>query len=923
MRGNVVFYVTRQYMKKNKKRTWTAFFGIFLMVLLMTCVFVGKDTAFHFLEQMAEQEKGSWHVSMYDLKPEEVKEIQNLSWVKKTARSKNLGMTDFPESKNESRPYLNIKAYEEPEFGWMNISLKEGRLPENEKELVISEAALEDGASLQVGDSVEAAFFERSVTAKKWDVIFPFYSLEVKKGETVSVPENFPSYGETDSFTENKEYTGQSEHYTVVGIMEAPFYEESGSATYTALTAFQETEEETVNLVLKMDLDRAPDDFYTELRKVADGRNIEFNDRTLIFSGSSSNSTLNLMVRGAEAFFTIFIMAASIVLIANIFQLSFRERSRYLGMLSSVGATGKQKRSSVYYEAGSLLLGALPLGILAGFGVVLGGMKLLKPYLVRFMNWGSQMEAVPIQLSFSIEALAVAVSFSALTVFLAAFLPARRVGRIGAIDSIRGNWNSKKRKGRKIRYRKAETLLAKAFVRRQPERSGSIRRAVSVFLVLLLVTASGSEAVSLVAEKKLGGDESLKIRGFSSEETGVVYAGRTGDGERRKAYEEIREEILQDPDTEKTQEWYSCFWAGQVGRTVYSQEYWDAYHDIFNQYYHRVLSDEEFEALSTSSSISLFAPEDAVLQEIAKAAGVDGSKLTDPDQPGILFIQSGHLSTDNIIASSDVPEHYRYYDIQHMTDLKAGDSFSASFYSGEQEAAVDLPMTVAGTISREEATPWILADSEELCGIISRETQEKIEKLAKTELFEAELHLKLKRTDGALMEKLNRILAGEEMDNQQVVFISHAQSELTVTMTEAILGMIRILLICFVLLTSGICLLNLYHSIRGYLEERRREFAMLFSIGMTKKQLRKELFLEVFRLLFRSLSVGLLLAAILIFGIQKGLILLFGYLSFPVPVAFVLFSLLFTGGAVFGIFAFHLKKFHSENLLEEIRRDSV
>ena len=52
MRGNVFFYVPRQYMKKNRKRTLTAFFGIFFMVMLMTCVFVGKETAFDFLETL-------------------------------------------------------------------------------------------------------------------------------------------------------------------------------------------------------------------------------------------------------------------------------------------------------------------------------------------------------------------------------------------------------------------------------------------------------------------------------------------------------------------------------------------------------------------------------------------------------------------------------------------------------------------------------------------------------------------------------------------------------------------------------------------------------------------------------------------------------------------------------------------------------
>ena len=71
MRGNVVFYVTRQYMKTNRKRTLTAFFGIFFMVMLMTCVFVGKETAFDFLERMAVLDQGKWHVSMYDIQPEE------------------------------------------------------------------------------------------------------------------------------------------------------------------------------------------------------------------------------------------------------------------------------------------------------------------------------------------------------------------------------------------------------------------------------------------------------------------------------------------------------------------------------------------------------------------------------------------------------------------------------------------------------------------------------------------------------------------------------------------------------------------------------------------------------------------------------------------------------------------------------------
>ena len=40
----IIFQVTRRYMKRNRRRTAITFLGILLMVILMTCVFVGQDT---------------------------------------------------------------------------------------------------------------------------------------------------------------------------------------------------------------------------------------------------------------------------------------------------------------------------------------------------------------------------------------------------------------------------------------------------------------------------------------------------------------------------------------------------------------------------------------------------------------------------------------------------------------------------------------------------------------------------------------------------------------------------------------------------------------------------------------------------------------------------------------------------------------
>ncbi|MDE7423364.1 MAG: hypothetical protein K2N51_06690 [Lachnospiraceae bacterium] len=116
MRKNIVYYVTRQYMKMNKKRTFTTFLGIVFMVLLMTCVFVGKDTAIEYMEQVATQKDGKWHIGLYDITKKEQEEVEKLTEVEQTAVSVNYGFTQFAQSANKSRPYLNVKGYQEEMF---------------------------------------------------------------------------------------------------------------------------------------------------------------------------------------------------------------------------------------------------------------------------------------------------------------------------------------------------------------------------------------------------------------------------------------------------------------------------------------------------------------------------------------------------------------------------------------------------------------------------------------------------------------------------------------------------------------------------------------------------------------------------------------------------------------------------------------
>lgn len=94
-----------------------------------------------------------------------------------------------------------------------------------------------------------------------------------------------------------------------------------------------------------------------------------------------------------------------------------------------------------------------------------------------------------------------------------------------------------------------------------------------------------------------------------------------------------------------------------------------------------------------------------MLKEIARVAGIDEKTLTDPEQPGILLIQSGNISTDTLMANEGKPDHYRYYDIQKMTDLEPGDTFQMQLYSMTQGEERDLSLTVAAVLREKRSPP--------------------------------------------------------------------------------------------------------------------------------------------------------------------------------------------------------------------------
>ena len=105
-------------------------------------------------------------------------------------------------------------------------------------------------------------------------------------------------------------------------------------------------------------------------------------------------------------------------------------------MLSGFGATARQKRHSVLFEALILSGIGIPLGLGLGFAGMGVTLAIVNPMFKNFLNIADSQQ-VTLHLVVSPIALIAAVVISLLMIFLSAWIPARRASRITPIDAIR------------------------------------------------------------------------------------------------------------------------------------------------------------------------------------------------------------------------------------------------------------------------------------------------------------------------------------------------------------------------------------------------------------------------------------------------------------------------------------------------------
>lgn len=469
---NIMNRLTWKSMVKNRTRTVITAIGIALSAALFCAVTTLGASIFSYLIDLQIATGGDYHVSATVLTEEKAEEILSHEEVKSAAHAEILGMMNL--YKQEMGPNSGmVKACSTQYFTSMpGFSHIEGRPPENSTELVIGEYLLH---------TMEAKGYPIALGSKVTLPVTPFVQ----------------DMGQGDPAAQNLTVTG-----TIVGIL--PFEYDitlpHEAGTYS-------------HIYMGLD-DNTPDPLYCDLFLKADnpygaqalakavGGNANYS--LLRYYGISAANNVTLVIWGLMATIIAIVLIGTVSLISNAFSISVAQRTQEFGLLSSVGATKKQLRRSVHFEAGLLCLFSIPLGLLLGFfsaKILLDSSADTVESMLAVSKTGVALKVVA-----NPVAILGAAAIGAAAVFLSAWIPASQAAKVSPVAAIRRETEYQpEKKSQKVARkwwnpRRISANMAGKYYRVNRKKYRPIMTALSISVVLFLSAMAVSSSLQFVSD---------------------------------------------------------------------------------------------------------------------------------------------------------------------------------------------------------------------------------------------------------------------------------------------------------------------------------------------------------------------------------------------------------------------------------------
>ncbi len=663
--------------------------------------------------------------------------------------------------------------------------------------------------------------------------------------------------------------------YTIVGICERPefeLYSAPGYSVVTGLDSASALAASSLNAYVKLVRPSTVYDFTKDFQG-----EFGYNNNLLRFQGMSNNDNFNTVLYTLGGILIGLIMVGSVLLIHNSFSISVSERTRQFGILSSVGATKKQLRKSVLFEGTCIGLIGIPLGVLFGIGGI-GVTLIFIGDIFKEMSSSN----VPLTLSVSAVSVVTAMLVGIITILISAYIPAKKAAKLSAIDAIRQtadiNIKAKKVKTSKLIQKLfgLEGTLAMKNFKRNKKRYRSTVLSLFVSIVLFISVSSFGMYMRQGAKNSIsetGFDISFEMISLSVDETLALY-------DQLKSVSGITDGGFQ----------MSLRYAATLPLNVFSErclEYMRA----------NLLYEKDYK-----TGIIINFIDDAAYQKYLKELGLSQSDY---------MVDSSKLLAYSMVNEYD-PETGRYLVFDLFENNKPMSIIMEPAENPESELNRDVTLNFVDWMPATIFTTTNFGIN--VFAPFSFLTDYKYN----TSMLNSRHLYFISDDPGKSVGEMNTILKNNQITSGYTLY-NVAEMEQT---SRNIMLVLNVFTYGFIILISLITVANVFNTISTNISLRRRDFAMLKSVGMTDSGFNRMMSFECLFYGLNSLLYGLPVSFVITFLIYNAV--MEGVdVPFSLPWASVGISVIGVFLVVFATMLYAISKVKKENTVDTLKTDML
>lgn len=667
--------------------------------------------------------------------------------------------------------------------------------------------------------------------------------------------------------------------YTIVGIVERSNFEDYSASGYSTFTLDMNDKEGTADVFVmfnnKKKIIKQSEDL---AKKLGYDNAISYNSTLLALYGESTYGNIMKSMITMIVIMLSLVSIGCIVVIYNSFAISVMERKKEFGLLSSIGATKKQLSYTVFFEA--LIEGII--GIILGIcGAYIG----IGTVILIINNLIGDILVLKLNLVTNIVFIIIPVIFMILVIFISALVPSRRAAKVSPIEAIRQNDDIKINK-KKIKTGK---LVNKLFGIEGEIALKNIKRnkkkyrvtIVSLFISIVLFISFSSYMNYTI-------DTASSVMGEVPYDYQISYFGDDNDID---ALDKISE-IIKSNDVKEYVS-YSASNLSIIGNYTYSDEYLDFYKSAYGDDGIKALTNLKYQY------ISIYILDDISYNKYKELIGLDKDSVI------LLNKFKGVSYGNNKRVNYDIPV------------INNGDINIKICNFDDNDEDVDTTKYCNKKIDNIFITNKSFDLIEEFSYmsdfklIVNKKLYDNI---SNSGTHYTQFNIISDNTDN--IDKLTKEL--DKYDNVNYTNVKESMKQ-----ANNMILVIKILMYGFIGLVTLIGVTSVFNTISTSMALRKREFAVLRSIGLTRKGFNKILFFESLFFGLKSLIYAIPVSLGVTIIIHYALADMMSINSIVIPWKAIIISIVSVFVIVLLTMMYSTSKIKKHNIIEQIREENI